>query len=57
MIEFPFEERYSDRLGKILKPIIPVTLNGQTQSVNVFMLLDSGADKKHLDILYVRVFP
>ena len=28
----------------ILKPIIPVTIAGQKRSVNILMLLDSGAD-------------
>ncbi len=44
MIEFPFEARYLERFGQILKPIIPVTLIGPKRSVNIFMLLDSGAD-------------
>ena len=44
MIEFEFEKRHSQRLGEILKPIIPVTIIGPKRSLNVFMLLDSGAD-------------
>jgi len=44
MIEFPFERRYSERLGQILKPIIPVGVAGPKRRVNIFMLLDSGAD-------------
>jgi hypothetical protein len=44
MIEFPFERRVSKRLGRILKPIIPVRIIGPRRKVNVFMLLDSGAD-------------
>ena len=44
MIEFPFEKRYSERLGQILKPIIPVSIIGPKRSVNLFMLVDSGAD-------------
>jgi len=44
MIEFPFEERHSEKFGRILTPTVPVTLIGPKQSVNVFMLLDSGAD-------------
>jgi len=44
MIEFPFEERHSERLGKIFKPIVPVTISGPEKSVNIIMLLDSGAD-------------
>lgn len=44
MIEFQFEKRRTQRLGEILKPIIPVTIVGQKRSVNIFMLLDSGAD-------------
>ena len=44
MIEFPFKKRYSEKLGDILKPIIPVSIIGPKKSVNIFMLLDSGAD-------------
>lgn len=44
MIDFQFEKRYSQKLGEILKPIIPVTIIGLKRSVNIFMLLDSGAD-------------
>ena len=44
MIEFPFERRQSQRFGTILKPIIPVRLSGPVRAVNVFMLVDSGAD-------------
>lgn len=44
MIEFPFEQRQSWRFGEILKPIIPVRVSGPARTVNLFMLLDSGAD-------------
>ena len=44
MIEFPFESRVSERFGQILKPIIPVRVVGPERGVNIFMLLDSGAD-------------
>ena len=44
MIEFPFERRQSQRFGTILKPIIPVRISGPARSINIFMLLDSGAD-------------
>ena len=44
MIEFEFQKRHSQRLGEILKPIIPVTIIGPKRSLNVFMLLDSGTD-------------
>ena len=44
MIEFPFERRASKRFGQILKPIIPVRVIGPGRGVNIFMLLDSGAD-------------
>lgn len=44
MIEFPFEKVYSKKLGKILKPFIPITIIGQSRGVNIRMLLDSGAD-------------
>lgn len=44
MIEFPFEGRHSEKLGQILKPIIPVSVIGPKRGINIFMLLDSGAD-------------
>lgn len=44
MIEFPFEKRYSEKLGEIFKPNIPVSIIRPKKSVNIFMLLDSGAD-------------
>ncbi|MFH1561800.1 MAG: aspartyl protease family protein [Nitrospirota bacterium] len=44
MIEFPFERKYSKRFGQILKPIIPVNIEGPKRKVNIWMLLDSGAD-------------
>ncbi|MBI2358802.1 MAG: retropepsin-like domain-containing protein [Deltaproteobacteria bacterium] len=44
MIEFPFERMRSQRFGEILKPVIPVRLSGPARPVNVFMLVDSGAD-------------
>lgn len=44
MIEFPFERGYSERLGQILKPIIPLIIIGPKREANIFMLLDSGAD-------------
>lgn len=44
MIEFQFKKVYSKRLGEVLQPIIPVTIIGAKQRVNVSMLLDSGAD-------------
>ena len=44
MIEFEFEKRRTQRLGEILKPIIPVTIIGPKRNLNVIMLLDSGAD-------------
>ena len=44
MIAFPFVQRRSRRFGDILKPIIPVRISGPARSVNVLMLLDSGAD-------------
>ena len=44
MIEFKFEKVYSKRLGEILKPIIPVTIIGPKRALNLFTLLDSGAD-------------
>lgn len=44
MIEFPFEKRYSKKLGSILKPYIPLQIIGPNRSVNIRMLLDSDAD-------------
>jgi hypothetical protein len=44
MIEFPFLQRPSKKLGHILKPIIPASIIGPARGVRVFMLLDSGAD-------------
>ena len=44
MIEFKFEKRRTEKLGEILKPIIPVTIIGPKRNLNIFMLLDSGAD-------------
>jgi len=44
MIEFRFEKRNTKRLGQILKPIIPVSIIGPKRNLNIFMLLDSGAD-------------
>ncbi len=44
MIEFELEKRQTQRFGEILKPILPVTIIGPKRSLNIFMLLDSGAD-------------
>ncbi|RJP30920.1 MAG: hypothetical protein C4527_08845 [Candidatus Omnitrophota bacterium] len=44
MIVFEFVKRHTIVLGEVLKPIIPATIIGPRQSVNLFMLLDSGAD-------------
>ena len=44
MITFPFKKRQSNRLGEVLKPLIPVRLVGPESSETVLMLLDSGAD-------------
>ena len=44
MIEFPFQKRSSEKYGAILKPLIPVSIIGPKRGVEVFMLLDSGAD-------------
>lgn len=44
MIEFPFKKTLSKNLGEIAQPIIPVTIIGPRRSVQVSMLLDSGAD-------------
>lgn len=44
MIKFPYETRYSENLGKIVTPLIPVTIIGKKEKINLLMLLDSGAD-------------
>lgn len=44
MIEFPFVTGQSQKFGQILKPIIPVRISGPARSVNLSMLVDSGAD-------------
>lgn len=44
MTEFPFRKRRTERLGEILKPLIPVRLMGPDRSEAMLMLLDSGAD-------------
>jgi hypothetical protein len=44
MIEFPFEKVRLKNLGLIMKPFIPVKIIGPGRSVNLRMLLDSGAD-------------
>ncbi len=43
-MDFPFVRRPSRRFGKLLKPIIPVRISGPGRAINVFRLLDSGAD-------------
>lgn len=44
MIEFPFVKKHSEKLGEILRPIVPVAIVGPKRKINAFMLLDSGAD-------------
>jgi hypothetical protein len=44
MIRFEFQKALSKRFGLILQPIIPITLTGDKRSVDVYAILDSGAD-------------
>ena len=44
MIEYPFRKVASKNFGALLKPIIPVTLIGPDNYLDIFALLDSGAD-------------
>ena len=44
MIEFSFKPHLSPKFGRILKPVIPATIVGPKQKMNVFTLIDSGAD-------------
>src|SRR5712691_4084471 len=50
-MDFPFVRRPSRRFGELLKPIIPVRISGPGRAINVFMLLDSGADLSMLPYL------
>ena len=44
MIEFSYQEEYSDKFGKILRPIALVTLSFKSKSMQTAMYIDSGAD-------------
>jgi len=44
MIEFHYQEEYSDKFGKILRPIALVTLSANQKSLQATMYIDSGAD-------------
>jgi len=44
MIEFLLQKKTLSGIGTISEPLIPVTIIGPSRSVNLFMLLDSGAD-------------
>jgi hypothetical protein len=44
MIEYPFKKVMSSRFGSLLKPVIPVTFSGPEGQLDIFALLDSGAD-------------
>lgn len=44
MIEFPFKQLRSKKFGKILVPLIPITIIGPKGTMDVDMILDSGAD-------------
>lgn len=44
MIELPFRKVLTERYGLIYEPTIQVTLKGPNGSVDVAMIIDSGAD-------------
>lgn len=44
MIEFHYQEEYSDKFGKILRSIALVTLTANKKSIQATMYIDSGAD-------------
>lgn len=44
MTEFHYQEEYSDKFGKILRPLALVTLSANQKSIQVPMYIDSGAD-------------
>lgn len=45
MIEFHYQEEYSDKFGKILRPVALVTLySTKKKTVQATMYIDSGAD-------------
>ncbi len=44
MIEFSLQKKTLTGIGTISEPLIPVTIIGPSRSVDLFMLLDSGAD-------------
>jgi hypothetical protein len=43
-MEFTFEKSHVLGLGQIFKPVLRVTITGPGRGVDVWMLLDSGAD-------------
>ncbi len=45
MMEFPFEKKFSKKLGTLLDPIIPVTITGPRRKVRIAMLLSYQCDK------------
>lgn len=44
MIEFRYQEEYSDKFGKILRPLALVTLSAHRRALQAAMYIDSGAD-------------
>jgi len=44
MIEFHYQEEYSDKFGKILRPVALVTLSANQKALQATMYIDSGAD-------------
>lgn len=43
-MEYNFEPRITESFGQILEPVIPVRIMGPQADVELFMLIDSGAD-------------
>lgn len=44
MIEFHYQEEYSDKFGKILRPVALITISANKKSIQAAMYIDSGAD-------------
>lgn len=44
MIEFHYQEEYSDKFGTILRPVAPILITHKGKSIFATMYIDSGAD-------------
>lgn len=44
MIEFHYQEEYSDKFGKILRPLALVSVSANKKLIQTAMYVDSGAD-------------